>query len=183
MIRLFKDSVALTKRERFFLNAALGITILAVLYVYLVEPRAKRWMELEEELQDALRQHAKLSLLVEHEDEIRGRYARLKKTFASKGTESADAIDFFQFLGTLDTGTSFRVYDIRPVLTRDTDQQLKKTQVVIFCEASIEGLEQFLQRIASAEQALRPEKLTVSLARPGTPWKVTANISRMIRRD
>ena len=169
-------------RERRLVKITAGIAAAALLYLYIVEPRIITWTALEAGIRDAAHRYQKLSVLVENEDIIRDRYARLSKTFASKGSQSADAIHFFEFLGSLDSGTSFRVRDIRPVPTRATDEPIERTSVVIFCEGSIDGLEQFLRQLAASEQALKLDKLSFSLPRPDAPLKITATISKTVRR-
>jgi len=182
-IPLVRAGRTLTARENNLVRATACAIIIAAFYVYLIEPRIRAWMTLEADLRDALREYHKLSVVVEHEEEIENRYSRLKKTFESKGSESADAIHFYEFLGSVDAGDSFRVRDIRPVLTRNTDARLRTTQVVVFCEGTVDGLEQFLRKIASSEQALSIEKLSFSMPRMNAPLKITATVSKTVKRD
>ena len=106
----------ISARERRLAKTAAALALLSLLYLYVVEPRVDAWATLENDLRDAAHRYQKLSVLVENEEIIRERYDRLSKTFASKGSESADAIHFYEFLGALDTRTSFRVRDIHPCL-------------------------------------------------------------------
>lgn len=183
MRRFPKLPRAISPREKRMMKVTLLFLGSIAVYLYVVEPRITEWMQLEKDLGEAMAHYQKLSVLVEHEEVIRNRYARLSKSFASRGSDSADAIEFYQFLGSLDSGDALRVTDLRPVLGRgNKGDKLKKMQVVVFCEGTVDGLEDTLQRIATSDQALSVDKLSFSLLRQDSPLKITAAISKTVRR-
>jgi len=167
-------------REKRLLAAFATVALGTYMYIELIEPRIESWMQLRHELTDVTEEYQRLSLLVEHEDEIRARYAQLTDDFGNSDSGANDAIDFYHFLAASEGGESFHVLDLRPVLSRRTGPGAQQASVTLLAEGNVDGLERFLRRMTSTDQPLRIESLSFSLARQGGPLSISATVSRSI---
>ncbi|PIU41212.1 MAG: hypothetical protein COS99_06670 [Candidatus Omnitrophica bacterium CG07_land_8_20_14_0_80_42_15] len=152
----------LSKREKAVLFLCVGLIILSVLYNFILEPIAKKWIGFNSEIEIMRLKLKRSAEVVKRQRDIMDQYKSvssfIKLDNASEEEEMAMLLDELEKLA---SSSSVRITNIKPRQSRESGYY-KKYVVEVESEGNISGFSKFLYGIQNSRQFLDVEKLSLT---------------------
>jgi Tfp pilus assembly protein PilO len=141
------------KRERYLALATLSIVAIALVYLFIIDPIAARWNNLNSQILLKVNMLEKDSRAAANQKAIKSEYANLSKQgkpVKSKDQEVAETLTFIEGVSKND---SCFIVSIKPIDIRDA-ASYKEILIDVTVEASIAQLSKFLYDIENPRENL-----------------------------
>jgi len=146
----------------------------------IIGPIYSRTLELDKSIVDkqaAIKRNLKILSQI---DSIEKRKAEYRAFSVAETTPEQDTSSLFKEVDALASRSLINVADIKPQEPKK-EQQFKKYQVNVSCEAPFDKLIEFLYNIENSRKVLKIEKFTLSLkSKQDTVLKCTMTISKVV---
>ncbi|MBU0477276.1 type 4a pilus biogenesis protein PilO [bacterium] len=159
---LIKSMAALSKREKgvFYLCAA--IIACALLYNFIFEPIAKKWLKANKEIQIKRMSLMKNIRAVKNRKKVFSEYELYADKVKQKGSDEKEIAQIFREIESAARNNHVRILNMKPVSFIDTSGEkegYKKLAVEVECEAEMSSLVQFIYNIQTCSQILKVEQI------------------------
>jgi type II secretory pathway component PulM len=170
----------MSKREKMVLYGAALFVFVAFLDLVIVGPIYKRTLELDKAIADKQAAITRNIKILAQIDNIEKRKAEYRAFSVAETTPEEDTSSLFKEVDALALKSSVNVADIKPQDSKK-EQQFKKYQVNVSCEAPFDKLIEFLYNIENSKKVLKIEKFTISLkSKQDTALKCSLTISKVV---
>lgn len=151
----------ITKREKMLGAVTIVAALMALTYNFIIEPLAKQWNTLEEEIRDKEVLLTKHNRILRDKDEIQKLHSEHTRFFQKEkltpDEESALALSAIEKLA---RGARTYIINIKPLTTKSYENYDKFTFRVT-TESRISELTKFIYDLQSSEQLLKIERMAI----------------------
>ena len=152
----------LTKRERYIALAAISIALTALIYNFVIEPIAKRWIHLNDEIESRISIFRKDSKLLSMYKTLEADYTKFSKYAKSTKREEEELAAILTEIETISRNNSCLIASIKPLGTRKLPSY-KEILIDATIEADIKQFSKFLYDIeTSKNMILKVRRFTIS---------------------
>ncbi|MFH1458637.1 MAG: hypothetical protein ABIG31_05715 [Candidatus Omnitrophota bacterium] len=156
----------ISKRERIVFIVTLGVVVFSIVFTFLIGPLLKRAQILNKEIQRARLKLKKYVRLLNHEAQIKDKYAQFaSRQHLSVKAEDA-AVSSLSILEALAKEANIRIIDIRPQAPRAV-ALYRETVIDLRTEGTMEGYLKFLYSIENSLTLLNIKRFQLN-AKPNT---------------
>lgn len=141
------------KRERYLMAAAASICVIAVLYVFIIEPVAARWKNLNNQIRSKIDMLKKDFKLAANQKTIESEYVKLSKRGSPARSKDQEVSDTLAFIENVSKNDSCFIINIKPVDMIDSGSH-KEILIDVTAEASVGQLSKFLYDIENPRENL-----------------------------
>lgn len=141
------------KRERYLMAAAASICVIAVLYVFIIEPVAARWKNLNNQIRSKINMLEKNFKLAANQKTIESEYVKLSKRGSPARSKDQEVSDTLAFIENVSKNDSCFIINIKPVDMIDSGSH-KEILIDVTAEASVGQLSKFLYDIENPRENL-----------------------------
>ena len=141
------------KRERYLMAAAASICAIAVSYVFIIEPVAARWKNLNNQIRSKINILEKDFKLAANQKTIESEYAKLSKRGKAARSKDQETADTLAFIENVSKNDSCLIINIKPVDIIDAGSH-KEILIDVTAEASAGQLSKFLYDIENPRENL-----------------------------
>ncbi len=171
---------AITKREKMLATLTVSITVIALIYNFIIEPLAKRWNSLDEEIREKaglLRKHNRMLRNKEMIEELHSEYTPYFQPEAL--TPEEDSAIALTSIEKLARKAGVRITNIKPLAVKGLESYNKYTFRVA-TESTIGELTRFIYDLQSSGQLLKAERMVLrAKEREHTTIKAILNITKL----
>ncbi len=141
------------KRERYLALATLSIVSIALVYVFMVDPIATRWKNLNSQIRSKVIMLEKDSVLAADQKTIESDYAKLSKQGKPAKSKDQEVAEMLTFIESVSKNDACFIVNIKPIDIKDV-VSYKEILVDVTVEAPIAQLSKFLYDIESPRENL-----------------------------
>ena len=172
--------MTLAKREKAILYFCIAVGLAAALYVYIIEPKTKRWKVFTEQLQvKELKLKRDLKIAAKRQ-ELEKKFANIKKRLEAISSNQKQPGLWLRQLENLAKETNVQISNMQPLSSEEYDFY-KKSTVDLIAECDLSSLTKFLYKIQNLPQLINIETLQITPATYGASLlKVEMLISSLL---
>lgn len=141
------------KREKYLMAAAALICVIAVLYVFIIDPVAARWKNLNNQIRSKINMLEKDFKLAANQKTIESEYVKLSKRGSPARSKDQEVADTLAFIENVSKNDSCFIINIKPVDIIDSGSH-KEILIDVTAEASVGQLSKFLYDIENPRENL-----------------------------
>lgn len=141
------------KRERYLALATLSIVLIALIYVFIVDPIAVKWRNLNSQIQSKVNMLEKDSKLAANKKMIESEYAKISKQGRPAKSNDQEVAETLTFIEGVSKNDACFIVNIKPVDIRDA-VSYKEILIDVTVEAGMAQLSKFLYDIENPRENL-----------------------------
>lgn len=141
------------KREKYLALATLSIAAIALIYVFIIDPVAARWKNINNQILSKIDMLEKNFRLAANQKTIESEYAKLSKRGSPARSKDQEAADTLAFIENVSKNDSCFIINIKPVDIIDSGSH-KEILIDVTAEASVGQLSKFLYDIENPRENL-----------------------------
>ena len=141
------------KRERYLALATLSIVSIALVYVFIIDPIAAKWKDLNSHVRSKVSMLEKDSRLAANQKTIKSEYAKLSKQGGPAKSEDQEVAQTLTFIEGVSKNNACLIVNIKPIDVKDEDSH-KEILIDVTVEAPIAQLSKFLYDIENPRENL-----------------------------
>ena len=141
------------KRERYLALAALSIVSIALVYLFIVDPIAARWKDLNSQIRSKVNMLEKDSRTAANRKTIEAEYAKLSKQGKPAKSKDQEVAETLTFIESVSKNDACFIVNIKPVDIKDAASH-KEILIDLTVEASTAQLSKFLYDIENPRENL-----------------------------
>lgn len=151
------------KRERDLAFATLSIVLIALVYVFIVDPIAVRWKDLNSQIRSKVNMLEKDSMTAANQKAIESEYAKLSKQGKPAKSKDQEVAETLTFIESISKNDACFIVNIKPIDIKDAVSH-KEILIDVTVEAPIAQLSKFLYDIENPrENLIDIKRFSVSL--------------------
>lgn len=168
----------LNARERRIALITAVLSLVAGLYVYVVEPAALAWLSVYREAETLERELHKLESLVARRDEIENEYRKLESAALSVASRDAMAVALLSEVTELAQRDNLAVVGIKP-LRSAAEKGYERCAVQVDLAGEAHQFVAFLQRMQEPQHLLNGDFVNVAVGRGSAPLTISMRLNKL----
>ena len=148
----------LSKRERYILYLCIAIVLGCLLYGFVLEPLALKWIKLNQKILSQKIRLEKNYRIIANKDIIKKEYQRYANYVKTVDSDEEVIAALLQEIENLARNCNVRINDIKPKEVKDL-RFYKRFTIEIESEGQIEQLSKFIYQLQKSSQLLRVQRL------------------------
>ena len=141
------------KRERYLALATLSIVSIALVYLFIVDPIAARWKNLNSRIRSRVNMLEKDSMLAANQKTIESEYAKLSKQVKPAKSNDQEVAETLTFIENISKNDACFIVNIKPIDIKDQGSY-REILIDVTVEAPIGQLSKFLYDIENPRENL-----------------------------
>lgn len=151
----------LTKRERAILYALAAITVLSLIYNFLIDPLFKHWNEVNQEIELAKIRLQKFLSIIKEKDRIDKEYAVYAERLKLKGSDEQEMTYILDGIEKLARNSNLKIANIKPKPPQD-EVFYKRFMVGLETESDMHSLMKFIYDVKNSPLLLKIDRLNLN---------------------
>jgi len=141
------------KRERYLALATLSIVSIALVYLFIVDPIAARWKNLNSQIRSKVIMLEKDSVLAANQKTMESEYVKLSKQEKPAKSKDQEVAEMLTFIESVSKNDACFIVNIKPIDIKDA-VSYKEILIDVTVEAPVAQLSKFLYDIENPRENL-----------------------------
>ncbi|MCK5654774.1 MAG: type 4a pilus biogenesis protein PilO [Candidatus Aureabacteria bacterium] len=172
--------MTLSKREKAILYSCIIMVVAAGLYVFIIEPTAKEWSELEKKVRSKETKLNRDLKIAAEKEQLNKKFTIVKQKLKTISSDEGQPASWLTQLETLAGQAQLQISNIEPLPPKEYDFY-KKSSIHMILSCNLAGLNKFLYKIQNLPAMVSVEKLEITPAsRDASLLKVEMLISTVL---